>query len=89
MTTVTAAPENIMERWLALFDRRWPTPDEVRAALTPDVRFVERLERRAGRGRRVVDGRHRPAGLVRRPLHAAQRAHRPHPAARLLRAVTA
>jgi ketosteroid isomerase-like protein len=32
----------VVERWLALFDRRWPTPDELAELLAPEVRFVER-----------------------------------------------
>jgi hypothetical protein len=32
----------VVERFLAAFDRRWPTEDELAELLTPDVRFVER-----------------------------------------------
>jgi len=31
-----------VERFLAAFDRRWPTPEELDELLTPGVRFVER-----------------------------------------------
>jgi ketosteroid isomerase-like protein len=31
-----------VERFLAAFDRRWPTEDELASVLDPDVRFVER-----------------------------------------------
>src|SRR5262245_21478498 len=31
-----------VERFLAAFDRRWPTPDELDELLAPGVRFVER-----------------------------------------------
>jgi ketosteroid isomerase-like protein len=36
--------ENVahVERFLAAFDRRWPTETELAQLLTPDVRFVER-----------------------------------------------
>jgi ketosteroid isomerase-like protein len=38
------AAENVevVERFLAAFDRRWPTDDELAELLAPDVRFVER-----------------------------------------------
>jgi ketosteroid isomerase-like protein len=32
----------VVERFLAAFDRRWPTEDELAELLAPDVRFVER-----------------------------------------------
>ena len=32
----------VVERWLAAFDRRWPTEEELTALLAPDVVFVER-----------------------------------------------
>jgi ketosteroid isomerase-like protein len=32
----------VVERWLAAFDRRWPTEDDLAALLAPDVVFVER-----------------------------------------------
>jgi len=32
----------VIERFLAAFDRRWPTADELDALLSPDIRFVER-----------------------------------------------
>jgi ketosteroid isomerase-like protein len=31
-----------VERFLAAFTHRWPTPEELHALLAPDVRFVER-----------------------------------------------
>src|SRR5262245_44564382 len=36
--------ENVdtVERFLAAFDRRWPTEEELAEVLAPDVRFVER-----------------------------------------------
>jgi ketosteroid isomerase-like protein len=41
---VDRTAENIalVERFLAAFDRRWPTEDELARMLAPDVRFVER-----------------------------------------------
>ena len=33
---------DVVERFLAAFDRRWPTDDELDELLAPDVRFVER-----------------------------------------------
>lgn len=35
-------PRTIVRSWLALFDGRWPSADELRAHLTEDARFVER-----------------------------------------------
>ena len=32
----------VVERFLALFDRRWPTPEELDELLTPDVTMIER-----------------------------------------------
>jgi ketosteroid isomerase-like protein len=32
----------VVERFLAAFDRRWPTEEELSSLLAPDVRFVER-----------------------------------------------
>jgi ketosteroid isomerase-like protein len=32
----------VVERWLAAFDRRWPTGQELDDLLTEDVRFLER-----------------------------------------------
>ena len=32
----------IVERFLAAFDRRWPTDEELAELLAPDVRFIER-----------------------------------------------
>jgi ketosteroid isomerase-like protein len=32
----------IVERFLAAFDRRWPTTDELDEMVSPDVRFIER-----------------------------------------------
>jgi len=32
----------VVERFLAAFDRRWPTGDELDLLLSPDIRFVER-----------------------------------------------
>lgn len=32
----------VVERFLAAFERRWPTADELDSLLSPDVRFVER-----------------------------------------------
>jgi ketosteroid isomerase-like protein len=32
----------VVERFLAAFDRRWPTEDELAKLVAPDVRFVER-----------------------------------------------
>jgi ketosteroid isomerase-like protein len=32
----------VVERWLAAFDRRWPTEDELAELLAPEVVFVER-----------------------------------------------
>jgi hypothetical protein len=32
----------VVERFLAAFDRRWPTEAELDELLAPDVRFVER-----------------------------------------------
>src|SRR5262245_18816048 len=32
----------VVERWLAAFDRRWPTEDELGELLAPEVVFVER-----------------------------------------------
>jgi ketosteroid isomerase-like protein len=32
----------VVERFLASFDRRWPTEEELADVLAPDVRFVER-----------------------------------------------
>ena len=41
---MTDAARNIevVERFLAAFDRRWPTEDDLADLLAPDVRFVER-----------------------------------------------
>ena len=33
---------DVVERWLAAFDRRWPTEEELDGLLAPDVVFVER-----------------------------------------------
>ena len=32
----------VVERFLAAFDRRWPSVDELAELVAPDVRFVER-----------------------------------------------
>jgi ketosteroid isomerase-like protein len=49
---VRAGPANVevVERFLAAFDRRWPTEDELAELLDPEVRFNERpnLTRPAG-----------------------------------------
>ena len=39
-----AGPANVevVERFLAAFDRRWPTQDELEELLAPEVRFIER-----------------------------------------------
>ena len=39
-----AASRNValVERFLAAFDRRWPTDEELDELLAPDVRFIER-----------------------------------------------
>ena len=37
-----AANAEVVERFLAAFDRRWPTDEELDALLAPGVRFVER-----------------------------------------------
>ena len=40
---VNGAPNiALVERFLAAFDRRWPTDDELGELLAPEVRFVER-----------------------------------------------
>jgi ketosteroid isomerase-like protein len=38
----TAENVELVERFLAAFDRRWPAEDELADLLAPDVRFVER-----------------------------------------------
>jgi ketosteroid isomerase-like protein len=38
----TAQNIEVVERFLAAFDHRWPTEDELVALVDPDVRFVER-----------------------------------------------
>jgi ketosteroid isomerase-like protein len=38
----TAENVAVVERFLAAFDRRWPTEEELGELLAPDVRFVER-----------------------------------------------
>src|SRR5690242_10596190 len=37
-----AANVAVVERWLACFDRRWPTAADLDELLTEDVRFLER-----------------------------------------------
>ncbi len=37
-----SANSEVVERFLAAFDRRWPTEEELSGLLDPDVRFVER-----------------------------------------------
>jgi len=37
-----SANVDVVERFLAAFDRRWPTDQELAEVLAPDVRFVER-----------------------------------------------
>lgn len=32
----------VVEKWLAAFDRRWPTQDDLETLLVPEVRFVGR-----------------------------------------------
>jgi ketosteroid isomerase-like protein len=38
----TAENVDVVERFLAAFDRRWPAEDELAELVAPDVRFVER-----------------------------------------------
>ena len=38
----TAENVEVVERFLAAFDRRWPAADELAELLAPDVRFIER-----------------------------------------------
>lgn len=38
----TVGNVDVVERFLAAFDRRWPDEDELAELLAPDVRFVER-----------------------------------------------
>jgi ketosteroid isomerase-like protein len=38
----TAENVEVVERFLAAFDRRWPAEDELAELVAPDVRFVER-----------------------------------------------
>lgn len=38
----TAANVRVVEQFLAAFDRRWPTWDELRELVSPQVEFVER-----------------------------------------------
>jgi ketosteroid isomerase-like protein len=64
----------VVERWLAAFDRRWPTEDELAALLAPEVVFVERpnLLRPAGSERDAAAMR---AGIARGPQLLAWQAY--------------
>jgi ketosteroid isomerase-like protein len=42
LTEATAENIEVVERFLAAFDRRWPTEEELAELVAPDVRFVER-----------------------------------------------
>ena len=38
----TSSNVEVVERFLAAFDRRWPTEEELAEVLAPEVRFIER-----------------------------------------------
>lgn len=46
----TAENVDVVERFLAAFDRRWPTEDELAELVSPDIRFIERPNLLSPRG---------------------------------------
>ena len=56
----------VVERWLAAFDRRWPTEEELTTLLAPDVVFVERPNLLSPSGS-VRDAEAMRAGIARGP----------------------
>ena len=66
----TAENVEVVERFLAAFDRRWPAEDELAELVAPDVRFVERpnLINPAGSERDATAMRAAPSSSTTQPL---------------------